>query len=126
MSGDGEWSCVREVLGEDLLSVILPVYRLGDTIEVNLDTVADCLDAGGIRYELVPVDDGSGDGTAEALRRAAAKRPDAVRPVWVEKNVGWVILILALVLIVPLVLGRIKRMKWEVIIHEHSKVNKVG
>lgn len=48
------------------------------------------------------------------------------RKEWVEKNVGWVILILALVLIVPLVLGRIKRMKWEVIIHEHSKVNKVG
>ena len=88
MSGDGEWSCVREVLGEDLLSVILPVYCLSETIEANLDAVADCLDAGGIRYELVPVDDGSGDGTAEALRRAAAKRPDTVRPVWVEKNVG--------------------------------------
>ena len=72
MSGDGGWSCVREVLGEDLLSVILPVYRLGDTIEANLDAVADCLGAGGVRYELVPVDDGSGDGTAEALRRAAA------------------------------------------------------
>lgn len=88
MSGDGGWSCVREVLGEDLLSVILPVYRLGDTIEANLDVVASCLDEGGFRYELVPVDDGSGDGTADALRRAAAKRPDVVRPVWVEKNAG--------------------------------------
>ena len=88
MSGDGGWSCVREVLGEDLLSVILPIYRLGETIEGNLDAVAACLDAGGFRYELVPVDDGSGDGTAEALRRAAAKRPDTVRPVWVEKNAG--------------------------------------
>ena len=48
------------------------------------------------------------------------------RKEWVEKNVWWVILILAVLLIVPLVLGRIKRMKWEVIIHEHSKVNKVG
>ncbi len=88
MSGDGGWSCVREVLGEDLLSVILPVYRLGDTIEANLDTVAACLDGGNFRYELVPVDDGSGDGTADALRRAAAKRPDVVRPVWVENNAG--------------------------------------
>ena len=88
MSVDGGWSCVREVLGEDLLSVILPVYRLGGTIEANLDAVAACLDEGGFRYELVPVDDGSGDGTAEALRRAAAKRPDVVRPVWVEKNAG--------------------------------------
>ena len=88
MSGEDGWSCVREVLGEDLLSVILPVYRLGDTIEANLDVVAACLDAGGFRYELVPVDDGSGDGTAEALRRAAAKRSDVVRPVWVEENAG--------------------------------------
>lgn len=79
---------VREVLGEDLLSVVLPVYNLGDTIGANLDAVAACLDAGGMRYELVPVDDGSTDGTAEALRRAAAKRPDVIRPVWVAKNAG--------------------------------------
>ena len=87
-TGDTGWSCAREILGEELLSVIMPVYRLGDTIEANLDSVAECLGAGGIRYELVPVDDGSGDGTAEALRRAAAKRPDTVRPVWVEENAG--------------------------------------
>lgn len=86
--GDTGWSCAREVLGEELLSVILPVYRLGGTIEENLDSVAKCFDEGGIRYELVPVDDGSGDGTAEALRRAAEKRPDTVRPVWVEDNAG--------------------------------------
>ena len=88
VSGENDWSCVREVLGEELLSVILPVSRLGETIEANLDAVSACLDAGGFRYELVPVDDGSGDGTAEALRRAAAKRPDVVRPMWVEKNAG--------------------------------------
>ncbi len=87
-AGDPGWSCVREVLGEDLLSVILPVYRLGDTVESNLDAVAACLDGGGFAYELVPVDDGSGDGTAEALRRAAEKRPDVVRPVWVDRNAG--------------------------------------
>jgi len=86
--GDTGWSCAREVLGEELLSVILPVFRLGGTIEGNLDSVARCLDEGGIRYELVPVDDGSGDGTAEALRRAAAKRPDKVRPVLVDENAG--------------------------------------
>ena len=88
VSDENDWSCVREVRGEDLLSVSLPVYRLGETLEANLDEVAACLDAGGFRYELVPVDDGSGDGTAEALRRAAAKRPDVVRPVWVENNAG--------------------------------------
>ncbi len=46
------------------------------------------------------------------------------RKEWVEKNILWIAIILAVVLIVPLVLGRIKRAKWEVIAHEHSKVHK--
>ena len=82
------WTRAQEVLKGDLLSVILPVYHLAGTIEANLAAVADCLDAGGIPYELVPVDDGSGDGTAEALRRASERRPDVVRPVYVERNAG--------------------------------------
>lgn len=83
-----EWTSAQEILNGGLLSVILPVYRLADSIESNLVSVANCLDAGRIPYELVPVDDGSGDGTAEALRRAVAVRPDVVHPVWVEKNAG--------------------------------------
>ncbi len=46
------------------------------------------------------------------------------RKEWVEKNVLWIILGLAAVLLIPLILGRFKRMKWEVIMHEHSKVRK--
>ncbi|MBR6165448.1 MAG: hypothetical protein IKQ45_05930 [Clostridia bacterium] len=46
------------------------------------------------------------------------------RKIWVEKNIWWIILILALILIVPLLIGRSKRMKWEVIMHEHGKVHK--
>ncbi len=83
-----EWTSAQEILKGDLLSVILPVYHLAETIEANLAQVVRCLDAGGIPYELVPVDDGSGDGTAEALRRAAAAFPQIVRPVWVKKNAG--------------------------------------
>ena len=44
------------------------------------------------------------------------------RKIWIEKNVLWIVLILAAVLLIPLILGRIRRMKWEVIMHEHSKV----
>ena len=44
------------------------------------------------------------------------------RKEWIEKNIGWLFLGLALVLIIPLAIGRIKRMKWEVIMHEQSKV----
>ena len=46
------------------------------------------------------------------------------RKEWVEKNIWWIILIVAVLLIVPLIIGRIKRMKWEVVMHEHSKVHK--
>lgn len=45
------------------------------------------------------------------------------RKIWVEKNIGWVILILAAALIIPLGIGRIRRMKGEVITHERSKVH---
>ncbi len=44
------------------------------------------------------------------------------RKQWIEKNILWIVLILVIVLIVPLVIGRIKRAKWEVIMHEQSKV----
>jgi len=46
------------------------------------------------------------------------------RKEWVEKNIWWIILILAVLLILPLAIGRIRRMKWEVIMHEQSKVRK--
>ena len=88
VESDIQMTFVKEALDGALLSVILPVYRLSGTIEANLDAVAECLDAGGFRYELVPVDDGSDDGTADALRRAQAKRPDVIRAVMVAKNAG--------------------------------------
>ena len=46
------------------------------------------------------------------------------RKIWVEKNIVWIVVLVALVLIIPLLLGRVKRMKWEVVMHEHSKVRK--
>ena len=46
------------------------------------------------------------------------------RKEWVEKNIWWIILIVAAVLIIPLGIGRVKKMKWEVTAHEHSKVRK--
>ena len=45
------------------------------------------------------------------------------RKEWVEKNILWIVLVLAAILIIPLAIGRVKRMKWEVIAHEHQKVH---
>ena len=48
------------------------------------------------------------------------------RKEWIEKNIWWIFTLIALLLIVPVVLGNIKRKKWEVIMHEQSKVRKNG
>ncbi len=48
------------------------------------------------------------------------------RKEWVEKNIWWIMLIIAAALIIPLILGRVKRMKWEVIMHEQSKIRRNG
>ena len=91
-----EWHDAQKTLGGETLSVILPVYNLASTIAANLDEVAAVLDEGGISYELVPVDDGSSDGTARVLREfaesfAARHVGDSTRrcrPVLLEKNAG--------------------------------------
>lgn len=46
------------------------------------------------------------------------------RKEWVEKNIWWILLVLAALIIVPLAVGRVKRMKGEVAMHELSKVRK--
>lgn len=92
-----DWTQAKEVLGSEMLSVILPVYNLADTIVRNLESIAALLDGAGFAYELVPVDDGSADDTAGKLRSfAAAFAADHVdqavirrcRPVLIEKNAG--------------------------------------
>ncbi len=45
------------------------------------------------------------------------------RKIWVEENIWWVALILALVIVVPLIIGKVKKMKWEVFEHDRSKVH---
>lgn len=62
-----KWAAAREAIGSGRLSVVLPLYRLAASAEGNLKTVADLFEGHGLNAELVPVDDGSGDGTAEIL-----------------------------------------------------------
>ena len=83
----GRWNAAKEVLGNGRLSVIMPSYNLGGTIAANIAQVASVLD-GNVEYEIVPVDDGSADATAAEIRRAAAGRPERVKPVFVEDNAG--------------------------------------
>ena len=59
------------------ISVLIPVYRLAHLIEANIDRVLNALD--GIEgVEVVVCDDGSVDGTREAIDRSAASNPRVI------------------------------------------------
>ena len=82
-----DWTDARECLGPGgMLSVVLPAYNLAERIENSLRLCADYFGSN-IPFELIPVDDGSADGTADALCRAAAALP-CVRPVFLDRNGG--------------------------------------
>ena len=67
----------------------MPAFNLSKKIGANLDKVESVLKRTGLTYELIPVDDGSSDGTSEVLRSwASGGDANVRRPVILEKNVG--------------------------------------
>ena len=73
------------------LSVILPIFNLASTIRENLAKVAIVLSRTGLPCEIIPVDDGSSDGTSDVLRAWAEEPAEARlvrRPVILERNGG--------------------------------------
>ena len=90
------WQMTRKTLGDETLSVILPVYNLASTIAANLAEVVAVLDEGGFSYEIIPVDDGSIDGSAKAICDFAASFATGhvndsrrtCKPVLLDKNAG--------------------------------------
>ena len=94
---DEKWRLTRETVGDGRLSVVMPVYNLAETIVRNLSETAELFATHGVRAELIPVDDGSTDGTASVLRAFSAEfarsnNPNTqtilLRPVILEKNGG--------------------------------------
>ena len=90
-----KWVLTRETVGDGRLSVVMPVYNLAGTIAENLRETAALFASHGVRTELIPVDDGSADGTAEVLRRLESEGLEGcadgtvvLKPVICEKNGG--------------------------------------
>ena len=87
---EDKWSLTRETIGSDKLSIVMPLYRLAAEAEANLKSVADLFEHHRVETELVPVDDGSGDGTAEILERFHIEgyKHVTLKPVVCRRNGG--------------------------------------
>jgi undecaprenyl-phosphate 4-deoxy-4-formamido-L-arabinose transferase len=70
------------------VSVVIPVYNEEAGLQALFDRLYPALDALGVRYEIVFVDDGSRDRSAAILKDQFAKRPDATRVVLFNGNYG--------------------------------------
>ena len=69
------------------LSIVVPVYNEVESIPLLADEIRQALDPQGIRYEVIAVDDGSSDGSWEALQRERA-RDDRWTLVGLRRNFG--------------------------------------
>lgn len=84
---DPQWNTARRVLGDDgCLSIIMPAYCLGNNIADNIRHVHNIF-SDQIPFEIIAVDDGSNDNTAEEINRVAKDIP-YVKPVVLHDNAG--------------------------------------
>jgi dolichol-phosphate mannosyltransferase len=72
---------------EPEISVVVPAYDEVESLPILLGELCPALEATGRSWEIVLVDDGSTDGTTEAVRAAAAREP-RIRPVLLAANGG--------------------------------------
>lgn len=68
------------------LSVVVPCFQCRDTIGATLDRLTSYLDTLELTWDVVVVDDGSTDGTADVLRTVADGT--RIRPVFLPRNRG--------------------------------------
>jgi polyisoprenyl-phosphate glycosyltransferase len=69
------------------VSIILPCYNEQDHVASEVERITAAMDASGLEYELMAIDDGSTDATLERLREAAQGRP-SVQVVPFPRNGG--------------------------------------
>ena len=77
------------------LSVVIPVYNEEESLPALFARLYPALDALGVPYEIIFVNDGSRDKSAALLREQFQKRPDATRVILFNGNFGQHMAILA-------------------------------
>ncbi len=69
------------------VSVIVPIYNEVESLPHLIAKIARSLTESGLSYEIICVDDGSKDGSAQLLKAEAQKRPD-LKAVLLRRNYG--------------------------------------
>ena len=84
------WKVVKETVGNGRISVIMPIYNLASSVVANVRKTAELFAENGVNAEILPVDDGSSDGTAAALSEMAEMKFSGVevKPVLCPVNGG--------------------------------------
>ncbi len=72
----------------EFISVVVPVYNEEGCLEELISRSLAALDKTGRRYELILIDDGSRDRTAEIMTAASAANPDRVISCFLNRNYG--------------------------------------
>ncbi len=81
---------MRKIDSDTVLSVVVPIYNEIDVIDALVAEVVQAVDALDFpgRFELVLVNDGSTDGSAEMLDAIAHRHPDPVKVIHLARNFG--------------------------------------
>jgi glycosyltransferase involved in cell wall biosynthesis len=69
------------------VSVVVPVYNEVESIPHLLEAIASTMKASGLTYDIICVDDGSKDGSADFLKQQATERTD-LKAVLLRRNYG--------------------------------------
>ncbi len=74
-------------VGSTTVSVVVPVYNEVESLPHLIEAIATALNSSELSYEIICVDDGSTDGSAELLKHLAQTRSD-LRAVILRRNYG--------------------------------------
>jgi glycosyltransferase involved in cell wall biosynthesis len=69
------------------LSIVVPIYNEAESLPTLVKAIADAVQSTSLRYEIICVDDGSGDGSTNILMELAQQRKD-LKAVILRRNYG--------------------------------------